>query len=281
MITDVTPLILTYNEEPNLGRVLDRLSWARQILVIDSFSTDNTVSVAARYPNVRLLQRTFDNHANQWNYGVDNVSTGWVLSLDADYIVPDEFTQEMAELSVPNQTTAYEARFTYCIMGIPLRASLYPSRPVLFRREHCRYYQEGHTQQLEVNGTVTRLRSRLLHDDRKPLDRWQQEQLRYAAREADHLCSANPIELGLPDRLRRRLWIAPWLVPLYCLLRKGLILDGWPGLYYVMQRTIAELLLSLHLLDRRLRDNQTMTRRVPPATPSATPTSPPHRPVVP
>ena len=60
-------------------------------------------------------------------------------------------------------------------------------------------------------------------------------------------------ELSLQDRLRKRIVIAPFLVLFYTLLWKRLILDGWPGLYYVAQRVFAELMLSLRLMDKMLR----------------------------
>ena len=49
MLDEITPLVLTYNEAPNLGRTLDRLAWAREIVVVDSMSTDDTRAIAARF----------------------------------------------------------------------------------------------------------------------------------------------------------------------------------------------------------------------------------------
>jgi hypothetical protein len=98
------------------------------------------------------------------------------------------------------------------------------------------------------------------HDDRKPLDRWLSEQNRYAAIEARHLLDTPKAQLNWPDRLRRKLVLAPALVFFYTLLAKGLILDGWPGWFYVFQRTLAEVILSLRLLEARLQSvkpNQT------------------------
>ena len=60
-------------------------------------------------------------------------------------------------------------------------------------------------------------------------------------------------QLSAPDRLRMRIFFAPPAMFLYLLPGRGLILDGWPGWYYVMQRTIAEMLLSLRLLTERER----------------------------
>ena len=71
MLEDITPVILTFNEEANIGRTLERLNWARDIVVVDSFSTDATVSIASRNNRVRVFQRVFDSHALQWNFAIE------------------------------------------------------------------------------------------------------------------------------------------------------------------------------------------------------------------
>src|ERR1043166_10204756 len=70
MLDQITPLILTYNEAPNIARALAGLSWAKEIVLVDSFSDDETVAIAKSFANVRVLQRVFDNHRNQWEFGL-------------------------------------------------------------------------------------------------------------------------------------------------------------------------------------------------------------------
>ena len=91
MLAQITPVVLTYNEAANIGRVLARLTWADRVVVLDSFSTDETESIASGYPNVTFQQRRFDTHANQWNFGLreTGIGTPWVLALDADYVLPE------------------------------------------------------------------------------------------------------------------------------------------------------------------------------------------------
>ena len=60
MLDQITPVILTYNEAANIGRTLERLAWAREVVVVDSLSTDDTVAIAGRFPNTRVVQRPFD-----------------------------------------------------------------------------------------------------------------------------------------------------------------------------------------------------------------------------
>ncbi len=248
----LTALVLTRDEEPNIGRCLENLRWVSRVLVVDSFSTDETVAIARDFPNVEVVQREFDEHAKQWASGVEQVRTEWVLALDADYMITDELAEEIRGLADDGATHAFEAEFVYCIHGHPLRGTLYTPTKILFRRSRARYVQEGHTQRLQVDGRVGRLTGKVRHDDRKPLSRWFRNQLAYAALEADHLRAMMPDQRALSDRLRLGL-LMPLVVPFYCLVVQRGILDGWSGIYYALQRTLAEILIALDLLDGRLR----------------------------
>ncbi len=252
MLSEITPLILTYNEAPNLDRTLQNLTWARQILVVDSYSTDKTESIARRFANVAFLQRKFDSFAGQCNFGLERVDTEWVLSLDADYLVTDELHAEMARMTPEPAIVAYFARFRYCVVGRLLRGTLYPPRAVLFRKSKCHYLQDGHAHRLAFDGPSRFLHGYIWHDDRKPLARWLESQQSYAALEAGKLIANLHQEKSTADRLRRLIWPAAPAAFFYTLLVKRCLFDGWPGIYYALQRTYAELLLSLNLLDHRL-----------------------------
>ena len=252
MLDQVTPLILTYNEEPNLARCLGRLAWAREIVVVDSLSTDATKGEAARHPQVRFVERKFDHHTAQWNFGLDQVRTEWVLSLDADYVLGDGFEAELAALAPTAGLAAYAVSFRYCINGRPLRGTLYPPRLALFRRSRCHYAQDGHTQLLRADGPTGTLRTHILHDDRKPLSHWVWSQDRYAKLEAEKLAAVPPADLSLNDRIRKTIVLGPPAVLLYTLFARGVVLDGWAGWYYAFQRALAETLLSLRLLEAKL-----------------------------
>jgi hypothetical protein len=249
-LDDITPLVLTWNEELNIGRTLAALSWARRILVVDSYSDDRTAALVAEHPRTELLQRKFDTFADQCAFGQAQVCTSHTLSLDADHAVSPQLLDELRSLD-PNGAEAWVAPFVYCVGGRPLRASLLPPRIVLFRTAAGRYENDGHGHRVCVDGRVAALRRPILHDDRKPLRRWVAAQVRYAGQEADKLCATAWRGLGWADRLRR--WhLAPLLIVPYCLLVRGLILDGRPGWHYALQRLLFEVLLSLMLLDRRL-----------------------------
>ena len=250
-IADITPMIITFNEAPNIGRCLERLTWAKRILVIDSGSTDETLAIVARYPQAVVVTRPFDTFAGQCNFGLSKVETEWVLSLDADYILAPDARAQFE--SVTDQACAgFLAAFTYCIHGHPLRGTLYPPRVVLYRRALGTYRDEGHGHRLQIDGAIGRLSAKIEHDDRKSLSRWLASQQSYARREADYLLSAKTSELGRTDRIRRMAWPAPIFVFFYALVVKGCLFDGWPGWHYVLQRVSAEAIIALELIDRRL-----------------------------
>ncbi|WP_296870487.1 glycosyltransferase family 2 protein [Tibeticola sp.] len=254
MLEKITPLILTCNEEVNIGRVLDKLRWAREIVVIDSCSTDRTKEICEKFDNVRFIVRPFDNHANQWNYGLKEtgIATDWVLALDADYVLTDSFIAEVRSLSAEDSHSGYRIRFRYCVYGRPLLSSVYPPVVGLFLRRRAHYRQDGHTQRVVVDGPLGELHSEVLHDDRKPLIRWLVAQERYAQLERELLLNRPWRELRWQDRLRSLIFITPWLVPLYCLTVGKGFMDGWHGLYYALQRGVAEAVLSLKLLEAKL-----------------------------
>lgn len=256
IVHHITPMILTYNEAPNVSRTLDALAWAMRILIVDSGSTDETLDIVRQYPNVEVVTRPFDNPANQCNFGLSKIATSWVLSLDADYELTPELIDELQSLEVSG-TAAYEAAFVYRVFGRSLRGALYPPRKILYQKGRAHYRNEGHTQRVVINGPVARLRSRVYHDDRKPLTRWFGSQQKYARIEADHLLATPWSDLRRTDRLRVMGWPAPPLVFAYTLIAKGCLLDGWPGWYYVLQRLLAETMIALEISDRRLRAKAT------------------------
>lgn len=249
----ITPLVLTFDEAPNIRRTLGRLAWAKEIVVVDSCSTDKTLEIARSFPQVRVVQRTFDSFAGQCNFGLEQIKTDWVLSLDADYVLSEEMVRELHEFTPGAGLAGFSAHFQYWICGHPLRASLYPPRVVLYRKDRARYENDGHGHHVQVDGATGSLRGPIYHDDRKPLSRWLWAQDKYAALEVQKLLSAAPGSLRAQDRLR--LWIlpAPFVVLFYTLIIKRVLLDGWPGWLYAFQRLTAELILSMHLLEEKLK----------------------------
>src|SRR5262249_37740403 len=168
--------------------------------VIDSGSTDKTLEILRAYPQVEVVHRPFDDFAAQCNFGLAQVQTPWVLSLDADYELSDQLIAELHSLRCNAEADGYRARFIYRIYGQSLRATLYPPRIVLYRKENASYRNEGHGHRIMVRGKILSLAGAIFHDDRKPLTRWFASQAHYAAKEVDYLMAADPVCLGRVDR---------------------------------------------------------------------------------
>ncbi len=252
MLDHITPVILTYNEAPNIARTLSRLTWAKDVVVVDSGSTDDTLAILASFPNVRCFDRSFDTHAGKWYYAVSatGIATPWILRLDADYQVSDELIEELRALDPDAPVSAYRIGFDYAVFSHKLRSSLYPPNTILLRRGRFDVIDNGHTESWAVDGPVATLRGRVTHDDRKATAIFLDNQGRYMQHELERLSRDR-------SRWRDRLRLAPPLMPFavffYCLFGKRLILDGRAGLFYALQRMIAEASLSLMVLEARLR----------------------------
>jgi len=274
MLDRVTPLILTYNEAPNIGRTLEQLRWAREIVVVDSFSDDETLEIAKSFPQVRVYQREFDSHENQWNFGLreTGISSEWVLGLDADYVLTEEFAAELRTLAPEPDVKGYRAKFIYCVNGKRIRSGVYPPVTVLYRNGEASYTQDGHTHRLVIDGRADNLRAPILHDDRKSLSRWLEAQSRYTKLEASKLLASDKGSLSWKDRVRCWRLVAPAAMLFYCLIIRGGVLDGWAGFYYAFQRVLAELMLSLHLIDHDLQvraPKKVEAKTLPNVSPSA------------
>jgi glycosyltransferase involved in cell wall biosynthesis len=251
-VEQVGVLILTYNEEPNIERTLSKLGWAKRILIIDSGSTDKTIKIAGRHPQVEVIHRPFDDFARQCNFGLSRIGTDWVLSLDADYELSDAVVSELKVLTPPRDISGYRARFIYRIHGRSLRGTLYPPRVVLYRKDGASYRNEGHSHRVTIGRRVLPLAGPIYHDDRKSLARWFISQQRYAKIEAQHLLSADSAGLSRIDRLRLLAGPAPFAALFYTLIIKRCLLDGWVGWFYALQRMLAEIMIALEITNRRL-----------------------------
>ncbi|MEO6054253.1 MAG: glycosyltransferase [Chthoniobacterales bacterium] len=254
-LQEITPMVLCYNEHENIRRCLTRLTWAKQVVVLDEGSTDGSHDICNEFPNVRIehLPRGL-SLAEKCDLGLKKITTEWVLSLDSDYMVPDIFVKEMESLHPSESTVGYRVPFKLAFFGREFPNSLYPPRSILYRPKLASYTQDGHAHRVQLNGEVLPLDIPLVHDDRKSIGRWFNSQSRYAQEEAAKLSQASWEGLSLQDRFRRMIVVAPILVIGWTFLIKGMAWRGRSGLYYGLMRVCAEVMLSVALLDRMLRD---------------------------
>lgn len=256
---DITPLILTYNEEPNIYRTLDALRWANRVVVLDSGSTDKTEEIARSFENVSWQTRRFDNHKTQWEYGIHRTSieTEYILSLDADYEVPPAFVEELVREFMPGNFAGGLTAFTYSFYGHPLSGSVYPAQFRVFKQSTVRVEQLGHTQVFEVDEPTYTFRTRLIHDDRKPLERWVSSQLAYQVLNEEILSSGGT---RWRDHLRR-MGLMPPVMALLAYFRAGGPFRGAAAARYAYERAVCESLLAIRVMNSRLRAEEEKPRQ--------------------
>ena len=147
----ISVLILTFNEEHNLSACLESVRWSDDVLVLDSFSTDNTVEIA-KAAGARVLQNRFLNFADQRNFGIEQggLKHEWILHLDADEVVPAELKEELLRKIQTDQQDAYRIPSKMMFQGRWLRNILrdvsLPYQVRFGRREKLKFLQVGHGQ---------------------------------------------------------------------------------------------------------------------------------------
>src|SRR6266542_410797 len=98
MKQSLSAIVPTFNEEDNIADCLASLSFADEILVVDSFSTDRTAEIARPVPKVRLLQHEYRGNGPQCNWAMEQAAHSWVLIVDADERVPPALAGEIEDL---------------------------------------------------------------------------------------------------------------------------------------------------------------------------------------
>lgn len=200
----IAPVLLTFQEAPNIERTLASLRWAPDVVVVDSGSTDGTADLARQFDNVRVFVRPFDNHRAQWTFGLreTGINVPFVLALDADMQVSDALRRELEGLPDEVDFNGAMLPFDYCIWGESLGGSLLGPQLRLLRRSALRVEQVGHTQRFHTGEPIVDLAAPLIHDDRKPLEDFVRSQSRYSNVEWSRLKALDASRLS--DRVRQR-----------------------------------------------------------------------------
>lgn len=165
-MSGLSVLVITRNEEANIQRCLGSVTWADEIVVVDSGSTDRTVELARGFtPKVFVTEWRGFAATKAW--GLERTSQPWVLWLDADEAVTSELAAEMREaIRSDADASAYAMPRKSFFLGRFIRhGGWYPGYVTrLFRRDRARISDRLVHEGLRVEGTVRRLRGDLLHD---------------------------------------------------------------------------------------------------------------------
>ena len=163
--SDISVIVTTFNEQRTIGRCLQSLRGFDEILLVDSFSHDRTLDIAASYP-VRVVQREYESAAKQKNWALGEVRHDWVLILDADEALTPALRAEIEALPVPPPHQGYWIHRDSEYLGRRIRYCGWQRDRVLrlFRRDAGVYEETEVHEEVVLRGAAGTLRHRLLHD---------------------------------------------------------------------------------------------------------------------
>jgi len=191
---NISVLILTLNEEANIPYCLSKLTWCDDIVVLDSFSSDNTENLA-REGGARFYQRKFDNFASQRNYGLHEIEFkhDWVLMLDADEEATPELAEEMQQAvqTAPDNLALFRMRRKDYLFGQWMRrCNAYPIWFGRLVRSAKVKVMRAVNEEYHTEGEIGELQGHLLHYSyNSGFDAWFTEQNLHSSMEADRLLS--------------------------------------------------------------------------------------------
>lgn len=191
MQADITAIILTKNEEINIGDCIKSIQdTVKKIVVIDSFSTDRTVEIAKKL-GAEVYQNPFENYARQYMYGVNvaKAETMWTLRIDADERLTDKSAKELEDLCNINMDTDVAGivlRFKKNFLGKDLyHGGVYP-----WKKMNCYKTKLGTIEDRKMDehivlssGSVIEMKTDCLHFDFKNLEYFVNKHNWYSSRE--------------------------------------------------------------------------------------------------
>jgi glycosyltransferase involved in cell wall biosynthesis len=193
--------ILTFNEAANLGRTLESVAWADELVVVDSGSTDDTLAIAKRF-NARIYVEPWKGYGGQMNSALDKCTSPWVFSLDADEVLTPELILEIRTLLAGNPGySAYTVPRLNQIFGRWMRhGGLYPDRKLrLFRAGTARLREDTEPHATpKFNGPTGALRSDLLHYQYPTLSSYIDHMDRYSSASVPLLLRRGKTSRSLP-----------------------------------------------------------------------------------
>jgi glycosyltransferase involved in cell wall biosynthesis len=262
-------LILTKNEEANIGPCLDSVAWCDDVVVLDSQSADRTREIAAAR-GARIFERKFDDFGAQRNYALDHVDFRhpWVFHLDADERFNDALRRECDEVIAKDTHSAYFVANRIIFLGRWIRhSSQFPYHQVrLVKRGEARFAKAGHGQREDSpRRGAGYLQTPYDHlNFSKGIADWVDRHNRYSSEEAaeGEQLREGRISLGevmSSDPLARKRTLkrlhaklpARWFFKffyLYCF--KGGFLDGYPGFVYCTLNGFYDFLIAVKIKEK-------------------------------
>lgn len=183
----LTAIIPVGNEIHNIEEVIASVSFADEILVVDSYSTDGTFELAEKLAT-KVIRRTFDYPASQKNWAIPQAKHEWILLVDADERVTPELKAEIMKILEnpnPNIVAYWIGRMNH-FMGERVHYSGWRNDKVirLFRRDFCKYEDKHVHEEIIANGTVGSLKNKFYHNTYTTFDAYMNKMNKYATWQA-------------------------------------------------------------------------------------------------
>lgn len=238
----ITATIITFNEERDLPAALESLSWADEIVVVDSESTDRTVDIA-RGATDRVFVRPWPGYAAQKSFAADQATHDWIFNLDADERVSPELAAEIVRVKNvddPGGAGFEMPRKTFYLGRWIKHSGWYPDYKLrLYHRRRARWRGDYVHESVEASGPVGRLAGEILHYTVNSISEHHQRLDRYTS-----LAAQEMVENGQSVSLAGLL-LSPAVSFLRSYVFKLGFLDGVPGIaiayfaaYYVFLKNL-------------------------------------------
>jgi len=246
----ISALAITLNEAEAIENFIKSLWFADEIIVVDSFSDDDTVALASKHPKVKVLERKFDNFSEQKNYAISQAKNDWLVFFDPDEEVTSKMADEIVKTLKTPKANAYFVKRELYFMGKHIKYSGFQTDWVirLFNKKYCSYDGNLVHETLSVEGATAKLKTRLPHHTYKSFDDYTGKLHRYSALQARMLYDKKkkPNLFHFLFRPFYRFWHQ-------YLLRLG-ILDGREGfiLAYINAFSVFKRYVNLWLLYRKI-----------------------------
>lgn len=186
---ELSAVMITYNEIEHIDAVLENLSFADEIVVVDSFSTDGTVERIKKYENVKLIQRAFKDFTDQKSYALTQASNDWILFMDADERVTNDLKHEILDTinSKGKTASAYYFYRTFMFEDKVLNFSGWQTDKNyrLFRKSKASFTQDRIVHEtLVVDGDSDNLRNKLIHYSYRNYKEYKSKMVKYGKMKA-------------------------------------------------------------------------------------------------
>jgi len=176
-------LVITYNEMGYIEKCIDSVSFADEIIVIDSYSTDGTYEYLKGLSNVKVIQHPFKNFTAQKSYALTKATNDWILFVDADEVVTQQLQHEIVEtVNDPNACEAYWFYRTFMFQNEKLHYSGWQTdkNHRLFRKSKAKFSDRKIVHEtLDVDGSSCILKEKLTHYCYKSYEDYKGKMLRY------------------------------------------------------------------------------------------------------